>query len=563
MKIRRLLSIGLAAVMAVSAISISALADDEAVCTYIDDSGERVNITQADLDVEHWNKNALEGAAPMMYADFPMSIDTFVNDFAEVSADLIYMKNLDAFDKVHVTIADIDNGETIYDEDMTTSAFYSPNLQSDKRYTITLTETIGAETSEYQKLISVEKAAAEMPEYVASGESDEVISVAKVSDLRANQTVTESGEIVIDARVNPSTAISADELQEYIADMGNEEIYRVTAHYDNEYYFGFVNGNDADNIYTYNIIVSDIDILNAPSMLSTPSSITFSNVKSTAAEIAFEDTGIYINDSTSSPKFRSYVLYLYDELEYLDTSHSEHLKLQMKLRGDVSVGTYMWVEVDGVAHSVSITPNSTSTTRTFTIDLENSSFGIKSSSEVNVYAAVYFPYATKGYGMITPTLLTGFDDDVTGSMFEAYNDSSNGEQLEFKEYTITDGRDVDMFALKKTTDCYKVTIKNRSAKQQKALEQGQVGTGAREKIITAHEAYTSNNSQATDPGNIFRVSETPYTVPRNADITIYCYGSASNMKSFVSVRATSIGIGVSSPYLLSYEDYIDNGVIES
>lgn len=67
MKLKKFITLGLAAVMATSAIGINAIAadsDNEIVYSYADENNNIINITQSDLDAEHWNKEALGDTAP-------------------------------------------------------------------------------------------------------------------------------------------------------------------------------------------------------------------------------------------------------------------------------------------------------------------------------------------------------------------------------------------------------------------------------------------------------------------------------------------------------------------
>lgn len=69
--------------MATSAIGINAIAadsDNEIVYSYADENNNIINITQSDLDAEHWNKEALGDTAPAIYENFPMKMIGYTND---------------------------------------------------------------------------------------------------------------------------------------------------------------------------------------------------------------------------------------------------------------------------------------------------------------------------------------------------------------------------------------------------------------------------------------------------------------------------------------------------
>lgn len=94
MRLKKVFTIGIAAVMAVSAMSISAMAvdeGDEVIYSYVDENNETVNVTQEDLDRGHWDREALGDTAPAIYENFPMKMTGFTNDIAEIYLDVIYM----------------------------------------------------------------------------------------------------------------------------------------------------------------------------------------------------------------------------------------------------------------------------------------------------------------------------------------------------------------------------------------------------------------------------------------------------------------------------------------
>ncbi len=65
MKLRKIITMGLAAIMAVSAMSISAFAvDDDVVYTLIGEDGNKIVYTQADIDAGHWDVDALGKDSP-------------------------------------------------------------------------------------------------------------------------------------------------------------------------------------------------------------------------------------------------------------------------------------------------------------------------------------------------------------------------------------------------------------------------------------------------------------------------------------------------------------------
>lgn len=127
------------------------------------------------------------------------------------------------------------------------------------------------------------------------------------------------------------------------------------------------------------------------------------------------------------------------------------------------------------------------------------------------------------------------------------------EMPAFKEFKLNGGMDVDVFYLKSVAKSYKVSIRNRSLKEQTQLEQGELVSGSSEKYITIYDAYYMNSSQTTAPDNVIGLTEKAvYTVPKNADMSVYCGGSTSQTRSFAAVRQSSRTVKTNE-YQLAYE----------
>lgn len=62
--------------------------DDPIVYTYTDESGQIVNITQSTVESEHWNIDALGDNSPATYENFPIIMNPFVDDFANLSLEI-------------------------------------------------------------------------------------------------------------------------------------------------------------------------------------------------------------------------------------------------------------------------------------------------------------------------------------------------------------------------------------------------------------------------------------------------------------------------------------------
>lgn len=80
---------------------------DEIVYTYTNEEGEIVNITQSELDQEHWNTVALGDTAPVVYKKFPASMNPYVDDLSNLSLEIRYMKNINENDNCTISIKDV------------------------------------------------------------------------------------------------------------------------------------------------------------------------------------------------------------------------------------------------------------------------------------------------------------------------------------------------------------------------------------------------------------------------------------------------------------------------
>ena len=101
MKKTRLMSAFLATAVLSGVIgSVPVIAEEDMVVyTYQNEQGETVNVTQSEIDAGHWNVDALGDTLPMVYEDFPVDVNSVVNDFAELKLRLQYLKNLDKEDE--------------------------------------------------------------------------------------------------------------------------------------------------------------------------------------------------------------------------------------------------------------------------------------------------------------------------------------------------------------------------------------------------------------------------------------------------------------------------------
>ncbi len=266
---KKILAAAMAAVMTVSAIGITALAEDEYVKTYTDENGETITITQADLDAGHWDKDALGDEIPAVYEDFPAQMNPSVDDYANLSIKVRYMKTLTDSDSAVFTLTDLDTGEDVYSEKLGSSCINTGKLPMDKYYLVKITEQFdGQEPVEYSKYIQTQYAPADMPDYVLnpSPDGDETISIMDTAKLDEGTTVDEDGVTHIDTDIASCTNVPESEWQEYKKTLESNKLYNVTVGYGRDSKIGFISTYDWGEelgIFTpeYNVSSSDPRIM--------------------------------------------------------------------------------------------------------------------------------------------------------------------------------------------------------------------------------------------------------------------------------------------------------------
>ena len=159
---------------------------------------------------------------------------------------------------------------------------------------------------------------------------------------------------------------------------------------------------------------------------------------------------------------------------------------------------------------------------------------------------IYFPSAVDGYGMINVTAVSGYTDDVTGSVYDAYNGANSHVELQNTQYNLTDSWDIDAFHINYTgeSQMYKIELKNRSLTDQSNLENGTNVKGSPAKYMTLW--YITERSNVLEWG-----SNNIYTVPKNVDMVVYC-DPAYNDEYVITVQNVSTGLTTKNYYQLSY-----------
>lgn len=452
--LKRVMAMGMTAVMALSAMSLSAFADeDDVVYSYTDENGNEAVITQAELDAEHWNKDALGGMVPSTYEDFPISLSSYVDEYSNMCLTISYKKNLSDNDFANVTIKDIDSNSVVYQNNLNTGTVHTGNLAMDKNYMITVSETFDNETAEYKRIISTANTSAEMPEYITDGEYDEEtpnICIADTADLALSEIETEDGGVRIDPSVTRYVSVSAEELSAYIDNLENDKIYRLFTVDNGKKYYGFIStytwGKDL-GIYIPDYTLNTLESFNAPAVYASAPLATV--VKNNAVEMT--KFGNYCFSATSS---KPYAVYSYEvpyEFQYDSDGDCYNLTIQ------ASAGMYMdvWCKKAGLSTLKKVTTytfnKGTANLQTILMDENNNP--LVTEGDV-IYYSIYPISGTSLKGTVFWEY-SYYGDDVTGSAYKQYkagNSLITEPKTEYS-YKLRDSYDVDCFYI---NNSYKV-----------------------------------------------------------------------------------------------------------
>lgn len=544
---KRLFTTALAAVMAVSTMSMTALATDNsnnAIYTYTDENNNIINITQADLDAEHWDKNELGSNVPFIYKDFPMYINSFVDDYSNMSFDLTYLKNLDAADSVYLTITDLSEDCVVYDEPLDRHTVSIPDIEIDTTYQLTISETFDGVTAEYNKAVVTSIETPELPGYITDNETEDetIILVGDVDDLRASVVVNEDGSEEIVEGMPRYEQVKACSFKDYISNLAEDKLYRIYTHSsDDKIYVGFIStSGDIDGIFMPTITIYKWDTYlstisrprKAHGIGNTISSTSSTPAKKLTSSEILNSTVIDINRyrdyeilySSADKSFQAYRFLVPDE-------DDNDFPYDLSIHANDSVTVEIWTQQ----------PNATSLTYETLYWNSNGNIGLTTlmqfaHGEIHtggyVYFAVYFNgYVSSGEGILSiQRKYTG--DDVTGSAYEAYQNFLNGNYTQYTTWTpfyITDDRDVDTFFL-----TYGTSSKKNYIKVKPVLEEN------RSSYNDMYTHYGKHIEFSYTPANqtTFYTSYAPsdvITMPATSTGVSYTKTSTTANKRFVSI----------------------------
>lgn len=552
MKLKKFITLGLAAVMATSAIGINAIAadsDNEIVYSYADENNNIINITQSDLDAEHWNKEALGDTAPAIYENFPMNMTGYSNDVAELYLDFEYMKNLKDMDSVHLEITKLSDDSLIYNEDLQQESFYSPQIFAGESYKVTLTETVDGNSKSYSKGVTANESEIDMPEYVTNPDTDDesIIMVGDIEDLKSGKIST-GNSISVDTNVAQYAHIKANEFKEYYSNLPSNKVYRIYTISNGDVYSGYMSTEDDIKFYDLTIDSCDWDSFYSPTLLSIPS-YTTTDIKNNAVDARYTEYCYKLSETSNNSKCKIFKVAMPDS--FLNEKNPPVFRVVVK--GQSKVTAKIWYSADnGTLNSV-VSRTSNNNTNTISYPLE-SLYNAKKS--VYFYVMVYLTDEVSGYVSVSFEDVSGYGDDVTGSAYEAYNGASSYTSMPNTEFTMTDSWDVDTFYIDYpgTKNCtYKIELRNRSLKEQEELESGNFDS-----IIKGSRAKYLVLQTLTDRGNMVSTSDYAiYAVEKGVDCSVYNQVSRTGA-NIISIYEQKFYSGGGEKYQLALTRYMGN-----
>ena len=538
--------------MATSAIGINAIAadsDNEIVYSYADENNNIINITQSDLDAEHWNKEALGDTAPAIYENFPMNMTGYSNDVAELYLDFGYMKNLKDMDSVHLEITKLSDDSLIYNEDLQQESFYSPQIFAGESYKVTLTETVDGNSKSYSKGVTANESEIDMPEYVTNPDTDDesIIMVGDIEDLKSGKIST-GNSISVDTNVAQYAHIKANEFKEYYSNLPSNKVYRIYTISNGDVYSGYMSTEDDIKFYDLTIDSCDWDSFYSPTLLSIPS-YTTTDIKNNAVDARYTEYCYKLSETSNNSKCKIFKVAMPDS--FLNEKNPPVFRVVVK--GQSKVTAKIWYSADnGTLNSV-VSRTSNNNTNTISYPLE-SLYNAKKS--IYFYVMVYLTDEVSGYVSVSFEDVSGYGDDVTGSAYEAYNGASSYTSMPNTEFTMTDSWDVDTFYIDYpgTKNCtYKIELRNRSLKEQEELESGNFDS-----IIKGSRAKYLVLQTLTDRGNMVSTSDYAiYAVEKGVDCSVYNQVSRTGA-NIISIYEQKFYSGGGEKYQLALTRYMGN-----
>ena len=282
-------------------------------------------------------------------------------------------------------------------------------------------------------------------------------------------------------------------------------------------------------------------------------SVSISDIQNKASELRISDSSFRLKESSTSGKYAVYEVYLPDS--YVGST-DKNGQFRITVTGTSKIAMKLWSHTKKNTTPTALRTYTSSNNENSTyVDIRTSDYQ-KTADFISFYVMVYFTSAVDGYGMINVEPINGYEDDVNGSINDAYNgiqgdqytQGNNYRELNNTEFYLTDAWDVDAFCMDywgTDSKIYKIEIRNRSLSDQAKLERGEKANGGKAKYLTLWSADVKDTVVNWN-------STTVYTIPKNTDMVIYCDPTYQGEK-IISVNSVSTGSTSADYYQLSYK----------
>ena len=194
-------------------------AQDTVAYSYASDDGI-VDVSMQQLENENWNVSKLAEEPTALYENFPARIEIEVNGYAELSLRISYLKQIEETDQVVLSVKDRETGQIYQSEtlDAENDDVVFTNVPMEKIFTLSISETIGGISKDYDAIITTEYAPAAMPDNVSI---DGIVDGDGIDDATSvvvrERTRTPEAEIITSENVEDEDAeIPTEEKERYV-----------------------------------------------------------------------------------------------------------------------------------------------------------------------------------------------------------------------------------------------------------------------------------------------------------------------------------------------------------
>ena len=200
-------------------------------------TGELITTYQSDIDMGHWNVEALGEDSPHIFEEFPVKISSSVDYYGNLSISFLYLKKGQEATTAVFEAKDKQSGETYYSADLTENPkAVLENIPMDKVFDITLTENFGGDDVVYSRVLTTKNKRASMPLNVditgvssVEGVLAESVTIVEL-DINDEETfIDEDGIEQTIVKKRESNTMLPNELPEYYNELPENKMYKVFA----------------------------------------------------------------------------------------------------------------------------------------------------------------------------------------------------------------------------------------------------------------------------------------------------------------------------------------------